>query len=128
MSHVYLIASETDPYVVEFDSCEECITEFEERLREEPYRIDDELMIVADAVEVDPFDPNFKSNTVLMRTDVDSYLITYDASIYETFEDFREEIICDIQDLNSEQLFHEVVALTRIERYKGLFTFARRKI
>lgn len=128
MSHVYLIASETDPYVVEFDSCEECITEFEERLREEPYRIDDELMIVADAVEVDPFDPNFKSNTVLMRTDVDSYLITYDASIYETFEDFREEIICDIQDLNSEQLFREVVALTRIERYKGLFTFARRKI
>ena len=128
MSHVYLIASETDPYVVEFDSCEECITEFEERLREEPYRIDDEFMVVADATEVDPFDPNFKSETVLMRTGAESYLITYNASMYETFEDFREEIINDVQELSDEYIFCEVFALTRIERYKGLFTFARRKI
>lgn len=124
MSHVYLIASVTDPYVVEFDSWQECLVEFEERLREEPYRVSDELMIIADAAEVDPFDSNFKSDTVLIRTDAESYLITYNTSIHKTFEDFREEVICDIQDLSSEYIFCGAVALTYVKKYKGEFTFA----
>lgn len=128
MSRVYLIASKTDPYVVEFDSYEECETEFEERLMEEPYRIDDEFMIVADAIKADPFDPNFKSSIVLMRTSMDSYLIAYNASIHQTFEDFREEIICDVQDLSSEYIFCEVFALTHIKKHKGKLTFALQEV